>query len=66
MTLLESPTCTCFPEDDAPLAPGVYRSANEMSSSILLRNGNTVDLAGTSHGMTWPPNYLEDLRAGRL
>ncbi|MGU3409324.1 hypothetical protein ACLBWP_04385 [Microbacterium sp. M1A1_1b] len=66
MTLLDDPQLTDLPDDDPPPLPHLRRADNGMSSSITLRNGRTVRLDGITHGMYYPPNYLEDLRAGRL
>ncbi|WIB61468.1 hypothetical protein DEJ13_06460 [Curtobacterium sp. MCLR17_007] len=69
MTLLDDAQTTDppdLPDDDPPRPPHLRRADNGMSSSITLRNGQTVDLFGFAPGMTYPPNYLRDLRAGRL
>ncbi|MCJ1715391.1 hypothetical protein [Curtobacterium sp. VKM Ac-2922] len=66
MTLLDDTKLTDLPDDDPPPLPHLRRADNGMSSSITLRNGRTVDLVGFTPGMTYPPNYLRDLRAGCL
>jgi len=37
-----------------------------MASMVTLPNGTHLRLSGITPLMTYPPNYLEDLRAGRF
>jgi hypothetical protein len=64
MLLLDAPP-TAAPSD-APDRARVVRSERGMSSVLRLPNGAEVPLSGITAGMYYPPNYLEDLRAGRL
>lgn len=70
MTLLDDIPLTDPPDLDLDLDladPGPLRRAdNGMSATIRLSNGQVVTLNGITRGMYYPPNYLEDLRAGRL
>lgn len=48
----------------APERTTITPSDNGMSSVMTLRNGASLRLTGITRGMVYPPNYLEDLRAG--
>jgi hypothetical protein len=64
MLLLDAPPITR--SDPEPDRAHVVRSPTGMSSVLRLPNGTEVPLSGITAGMYYPPDYLEDLRAGRL
>lgn len=46
--------------------PHLVRDPDELTSRITLSNGAHVELGGFVGSIPYPPNYLEDLRAGLL
>ncbi|OIH92821.1 hypothetical protein [Curtobacterium sp. MCBA15_001] len=67
MTLLEHPIgrLDVARGVDFP-TPHLTRDPDELTSRITLPNGAQVELVGFVGSICYPPNYLEDLRAGRL
>lgn len=62
MTILDAPEMAPQTTSDVRIT----RSANNAASVLTLRNGEQVQLIGSCPAMYFPPNYLDDLRAGKL
>jgi hypothetical protein len=67
MTLIDAPAPRdTLPDQQNSPPPRTHRAENGLTSVIVLSNGAEVALGGWVGSVTFPPNYLVDLRAGQL
>jgi hypothetical protein len=67
MTLIDVPAHSdTLPDQQDSATPRMHRAENGLTSVIVLSNGAEVPLDGWVGSVTFPPNYLVDLRTGQL